>query len=68
MKKGKIKVEPCRWCGKLTNTFYITADDLENPKPYHRRCTKKLLIKVLTDELDNSKTEVEDLFLPYQQK
>lgn len=46
MKKTKHK---CRWCGKSTGVikFYIIADDLENPKPYHPACIRKLQQEVM---------------------
>jgi len=46
MKKQKQK---CRWCGKDSGIikFYIIADDLEKPKPYHPACIRKLQIEVL---------------------
>lgn len=50
MKKNKIRIEPCRWCGNLTNEFYVIADDLENPKPYHKDCINQMFIKALTDQ------------------
>jgi len=39
----------CRWCGKSKGIikFYIIADDLENPKPYHSFCLRKLDIEVI---------------------
>lgn len=45
-KKEKLK---CRWCGKSNGIikFYIIADNLEEPKPYHPTCVKKLWWKAL---------------------
>jgi hypothetical protein len=39
----------CRWCGKSNGVVkqYIIADDLENPKPYHPACIRKLNLEVI---------------------
>lgn len=41
--------KPCRWCKKKTGIikFYIIADDMENPKPYHTSCIRKLQDEVI---------------------
>ena len=46
MKKKKVQ---CRWCGKSSGLikYYIIADDLEKPKPYHQACIRKLEIEVM---------------------
>lgn len=49
--KEKVK---CRWCGKATGIikYYIIADDMEKPKPYHAGCIRKLedeVIRKLSD-------------------
>lgn len=46
MKKKKDK---CRWCKKSNGVikYYIIADDLENPKPYHPACIRKLKMAVI---------------------
>jgi hypothetical protein len=46
MTKKKIK---CRWCGKSKGIikFYIMADDLKHPKPYHPACIRKFKIEVI---------------------
>lgn len=46
MTKEKVK---CRWCGKSTPPikFYIIADDMENPKPYHPACIRELKYEVI---------------------
>ena len=43
------RIKKCRWCGKSNGIikFYIIADDLENPKPYHPACIRKLQIEVV---------------------
>lgn len=46
------KVKPakitCRGCGKSSGKigFYIIADNLEEPKPYHKKCIDKLHMDV----------------------
>lgn len=46
MKKEKPK---CRWCKKGGNLkYYIIADDMENPKPYHKTCIEKMKMEALT--------------------
>lgn len=39
----------CRGCGTTKGVikFYIIADDLENPKPYHPACMRKLQEEVV---------------------
>ena len=49
VKKQKMK---CRGCGKSTVKRYIIADDLENPKPYHKHCIDKLLIEVYLENFN----------------
>lgn len=46
MKKPKVK---CRWCGKTSSPikYYIIADNLEEPKPYHPSCMKKFNLEVI---------------------
>lgn len=49
----KTKIKPskiaCRGCGKTTGTikFYIIADNMEEPKAYHKKCIDKLHLEVL---------------------
>lgn len=47
--KEKAKRLACRWCGKTTGRikFYIIADDMETPKPYHQKCIDELNLEVL---------------------
>lgn len=50
-KNNKVK---CRWCKKSGGVikYYIIADDIENPKPYHPSCIRLLdyeVIKKLPD-------------------
>jgi hypothetical protein len=44
-----MKKDKCRWCGKSNGIvkYYIIADDLENPKPYHPACIRKLDLEVI---------------------
>jgi hypothetical protein len=44
-----MKKKPCRYCGKSSGVikFYIIADNLEEPRPYHKGCIKKLYFDVL---------------------
>ena len=39
----------CRGCNKSRGVikYYCLADDLENPKPYHPSCMRKLDIEVM---------------------
>ena len=52
MKTNKTK---CRWCGKGDKLkWYFIADDLEHPKPYHKKCFEKFreeIIKNLYKEI-----------------
>lgn len=49
----KTKTKPmkpvCRGCNKSAGKikFYIIADNLEEPKPYHKKCIDDLHLKVL---------------------
>ena len=56
MKKEKSK---CRRCGKNTGVikYYIIADDMENPKPYHPACIRKLNEEVIM-KLSDTKSEI----------
>jgi len=47
VKMGFMKKAKCRWCGKLTDKFWIIADDMENPKPYCLKCLEKLKMEAL---------------------
>ena len=51
----------CRYCGKQTKKLYIIADDLEHPKPYHKKCYDKLImdcfIAIAKDELNINKNK-----------
>lgn len=48
MKERTAKVK-CRRCGKSTGKikFFVIADDLENPKPYHKKCIDELYFEVM---------------------
>lgn len=39
----------CRGCGKSNGEikWYVIADDLENPKPYHPICMEELQFEVM---------------------
>ena len=57
MKKLK---EKCRYCGKGEKLkYYIIADDLEHPKPYHPKCmklfTEDVMIKIYKQKLEEKK-------------
>jgi len=42
------KLKKCRWCGKGGKLkWYIIADDMENPKPYHKKCIEKMKIEAM---------------------
>jgi hypothetical protein len=43
MKNKKLKCSYCGKTGKLK--WYIIADDLENPRPYHKKCILEILIR-----------------------
>jgi len=51
----------CRGCGKATGIvkYFIIADDLENPKPYHVCCIRKLMDQVL-EKLSDTKAHFND--------
>ena len=44
-----IQKDKFRWCGETTPIikYYIIADDLEKPKPYHPACIRKLETEVI---------------------
>lgn len=51
-----MKKKPkCRWCNKSTGRikYYSIADDMENPKPYHPVCLRKMYFEVI-EKLDKS--------------
>lgn len=41
----------CRWCNKTRKPikYYVIADDLENPKPYHKICLNKMYFKAMLE-------------------
>jgi hypothetical protein len=45
-KKEKIK---CNYCHKSGGKikYFIIADDMENPRPYHDKCMDKFRVEVL---------------------
>jgi hypothetical protein len=50
----KKKNPKCHYCGKGGKLkWYIIADDLENPKPYHEKCMRKFAIDCFLWELLN---------------
>lgn len=53
---AKVK---CRWCKKSHGVikFYIIADDLEHPKPYHPACLRELKIEVIR-KLSDCKAQI----------
>jgi len=57
--KKEIKKVACRWCNKKTGVikFYIIADNLEEPKPYHPACIRKLNIEVMM-KLSDIKSQI----------
>lgn len=57
MKNTKRKKEKCLLCKKLTNTFWIVADDYDNLKPYHSTCRDKLVSMILKDAGMKTKTK-----------
>ena len=50
MTKSLKKTENCRWCGKPTNKKFVIADDLENPKPYHKECVQLMILEAIGGE------------------
>lgn len=40
---------PCRYCKRKTRTRFVIADDLENPKPFHKKCHEKLMMEVMIE-------------------
>ena len=56
MKYPKIKVKQpkCRYCGKSGNIlYYVIADDLEHPVPYHKKCYKKFRLGIFIEIAEN---------------
>lgn len=49
----------CRGCNKSHGVikFYIIADDMENPKPYHPACIRNLYIEVIM-KLSDTKAQI----------
>jgi hypothetical protein len=45
MKNKKLKCSYCGKGGKLK--WYIIADDLENPRPYHKKCYEKFRMEIV---------------------
>ena len=46
----KKKIKPkCRWCNKSRPPmkFYIIADDMENPRPYHQKCKDAMFYEAM---------------------
>ena len=40
--------EKCRYCGKGGKLkHYIIGDDMEHPKPYHKKCMEKLKLEMM---------------------
>lgn len=52
----KPKKAKCRWCdsSRPVIKWYVIADDMENPKPYHPACIRKLHDEVLMKLADNN--------------
>ena len=46
MKKKKAKCNGCKKSHGVIK-FYVIADDMENPQPYHTACIRKLYFKVI---------------------
>jgi len=46
----------CRRCGKSTGKmkYYIIADDMEKPKPYHEKCMKEFTLELMINILDEN--------------
>jgi hypothetical protein len=43
-----MKKVKCRWCDKSHGIikYYIIADNIEEPRPYHPACIRKLKLEV----------------------
>jgi len=56
----RIKVK-CRYCDKSTGVikYYVIADNLEEPKPHHKKCIDELyrdvMLKIAEIEKNNPK-------------
>lgn len=52
MKILKKKKLPCNRCGKKSGLikFYIIADDLESPQPYHPKCVEELRMEIMLSQ------------------
>ena len=59
MSKRYAMRKACRGCGKKSGIikFYIIADDLEKPKPYHPACVRKLYLEVMM-KLSDTKAQI----------
>lgn len=46
-----MKKVKCRYCGKsrVPMKLYIIADDMENPRPYHKKCMDKMMMEVIME-------------------
>ena len=57
--KNGEPVPVCRGCNKSTGIlkYYIIADDLEKPKPYHASCMRNFKIEVIR-KLSDMKSEI----------
>ena len=54
--------QKCRWCGESNGVmkYFILADDLENPKPYHPACIRQLKLEVIM-KLSDSKALIDGM-------
>ena len=50
----------CRGCGSSLSVikWWIIADDLENPKPYHASCMRKLKTEIIMKLSDTTLQQV----------
>lgn len=57
-----MKKDKCRWCQKSRGVikYYIIADDLEKPKPYHPGCIRKLEMEVIMKLSDTTHLQIND--------
>lgn len=50
--KQKSELLKCNLCGKPAKIgkplkYYVIADDIENPRPFHSKCIEKLRLKII---------------------
>jgi len=63
------KKPKCRYCGKGgIIKYYIIADDMEHPKPYHTACIRKLEMEVIMKLSDIMNPNIEKTLREFSEK